>query len=47
LNGGSNRLSLRLPRTWIANNPLTQADLTQEQAFLEARGFELRIEMRD
>jgi exopolyphosphatase/guanosine-5'-triphosphate,3'-diphosphate pyrophosphatase len=47
LNGGANRLSLKLPRTWIANNPLTQADLTQEQAFLEARGFELRIETRD
>jgi exopolyphosphatase/guanosine-5'-triphosphate,3'-diphosphate pyrophosphatase len=47
LNGGANRFSLKLPRSWIANNPLTQADLTQEQAFLEARGFELRIETRD
>ena len=47
LSGGSNRLTLKLPRVWIANNPLTQADLTQEQTFLEARGFELRIETRD
>ncbi|HEY7673386.1 MAG TPA: exopolyphosphatase [Gammaproteobacteria bacterium] len=47
LSGGPNRLTVKLPRTWIANNPLTQADLTQEQTFLEARGFELRIETRD
>jgi hypothetical protein len=47
LSGGPNRLTVKLPRMWIANNPLTQADLTQEQTFLEARGFELRIETRD
>jgi exopolyphosphatase/guanosine-5'-triphosphate,3'-diphosphate pyrophosphatase len=47
LTGGPNRLSLELPRTWIANNPLTQADLTQEQSFLEARGFELQIETQN
>jgi exopolyphosphatase/guanosine-5'-triphosphate,3'-diphosphate pyrophosphatase len=47
LTGGPNRLTLKLPRAWIADNPLTQADLTQEQAFLEARGFELKIETRD
>ena len=47
LSSGPNRLTLKLPRSWIANNPLTQADLTQEQAFLEARGFELKIETRD
>jgi exopolyphosphatase/guanosine-5'-triphosphate,3'-diphosphate pyrophosphatase len=47
LNGGPNRLTLKLPRAWIANNPLTQADLTQEQAFLEARGFELKVETQD
>jgi exopolyphosphatase/guanosine-5'-triphosphate,3'-diphosphate pyrophosphatase len=46
LSGGKSRLTLKLPRAWIANNPLTQADLTQEQAFLEARGFDLRIETR-
>jgi exopolyphosphatase/guanosine-5'-triphosphate,3'-diphosphate pyrophosphatase len=47
LSGGTSRLTLRLPRAWLANNPLTQADLTQEQTFLEARGFDLRIETRD
>ena len=47
LTGGPDRLTLKLPRAWIANNPLTQADLTQEQTFLEARGFELLIETRD
>ena len=47
LTGGSNRLTLKLPRAWIVNNPLTQADLTQEQTFLEARGFELLIETPD
>jgi exopolyphosphatase/guanosine-5'-triphosphate,3'-diphosphate pyrophosphatase len=47
LSAGANRLGLKLPKAWIANNPLTQADLSQEQAFLEARGFELGIETRD
>jgi exopolyphosphatase / guanosine-5'-triphosphate,3'-diphosphate pyrophosphatase len=41
--GGQERLELRFPEDWLANNPLTQADLDQEQAWLEAQGFELRL----
>jgi exopolyphosphatase/guanosine-5'-triphosphate,3'-diphosphate pyrophosphatase len=40
---GSNRLELDIPEAWIANNPLTLADLGMEQAFLETRGFELKF----
>ena len=39
----SNRLWLRFPRAWLAHNPLTHADLSQEQAWLQARGFELML----
>ena len=40
---GTNRLEIEMPKTWIANNALTQADLGQEQEFLESRGFELSL----
>ena len=40
---GSNLLELRFPPGWLADNPLTEADLDQEQAWLQARGFELRL----
>lgn len=40
---GSDRLDLDIPEVWIADNPLTQADLAQEQEFLEAQGFELKF----
>ena len=43
LNGGLNRLEVRFQRRWFASNPLTQADLVQEQEFLAARGFELAL----
>ena len=44
LTPGKDVLSVRFPADWLANNPLTEADLAQEQAWLEARGFELRVE---
>ena len=44
LTAGKDMLTVRFPAEWLANNPLTEADLAQEQAWLEARGFELRVE---
>jgi exopolyphosphatase/guanosine-5'-triphosphate,3'-diphosphate pyrophosphatase len=41
--GGVNMLEVEIAKEWIANNPLTQADLDQEQEFLQSRGFELRL----
>jgi exopolyphosphatase/guanosine-5'-triphosphate,3'-diphosphate pyrophosphatase len=40
---GTDLLELRFPAEWLADNPLTEADLDQEQAWLQARGFELRL----
>ncbi|WP_428103517.1 hypothetical protein [Candidatus Rariloculus sp.] len=37
------RLEVLLPRAWYAENPLTQADLGQEQAWLQTRGFDLGL----
>jgi exopolyphosphatase / guanosine-5'-triphosphate,3'-diphosphate pyrophosphatase len=34
-------LGLRFPKEWLDANPLTQADLEQEQRWLQAVGFEL------
>lgn len=44
LTAGKNVLAVRFPAEWLANNPLTEADLVQEQGWLAARGFELRVE---
>jgi exopolyphosphatase/guanosine-5'-triphosphate,3'-diphosphate pyrophosphatase len=44
--GQKRRLILRLPKTWFTANPLTHADLLQEKAFLETRGFELVFESK-
>jgi exopolyphosphatase/guanosine-5'-triphosphate,3'-diphosphate pyrophosphatase len=41
--GFANKLELDIAKAWMANNPLTQADLGQEQEFLQSRGFELAI----
>jgi exopolyphosphatase/guanosine-5'-triphosphate,3'-diphosphate pyrophosphatase len=43
LGPGTELLEIRVPQAWIEQNPLTQADLEQEQAWLQARGFELRL----
>jgi exopolyphosphatase/guanosine-5'-triphosphate,3'-diphosphate pyrophosphatase len=44
LTPGKTLLGLRFPAYWLARNPLTAADLEQEQEWLQARGFELRVE---
>jgi exopolyphosphatase/guanosine-5'-triphosphate,3'-diphosphate pyrophosphatase len=36
-------LEVRFPEGWLDLNPLTVADLDQDQAWLAARGFELRV----
>jgi exopolyphosphatase/guanosine-5'-triphosphate,3'-diphosphate pyrophosphatase len=36
-------LELEFPQGWLDANPLTAADLTQEQSWLKARGFELAV----
>jgi exopolyphosphatase/guanosine-5'-triphosphate,3'-diphosphate pyrophosphatase len=43
LTAAEQQLELRFPRTWLADNPLTQADLVQEQTWLQENGFELRL----
>jgi exopolyphosphatase/guanosine-5'-triphosphate,3'-diphosphate pyrophosphatase len=43
LTPGKNWLELRFPAGWLDQNPLTAADLDQEQAWLQARGFELKV----
>ena len=43
LSPGNDVLVIRFPADWLARNPLTEADLEQEQSWLEARGFELRV----
>jgi exopolyphosphatase/guanosine-5'-triphosphate,3'-diphosphate pyrophosphatase len=44
LTPGKTVLELRFPANWLERNPLTAADLEQEQQWLQARGFELRVE---
>ena len=36
-------LEVRFPDGWLDLNPLTIADLEQDQAWLAARSFELRV----
>ena len=40
---GNDLLELRFPDGWLSGNPLTAADLEQEQEWLQARGFDLRV----
>ncbi len=40
---GHDSLEMRFPTGWLARNPLTEADLGQEQAWLEERGFALGV----
>lgn len=47
LEGGRNRLEVGFPRQWFGANPLTYADLLQEQEFLAARGFDLVLKAGD
>jgi exopolyphosphatase/guanosine-5'-triphosphate,3'-diphosphate pyrophosphatase len=39
--GGS--LGLEFPKAWLAEQPLTEADLEQEIRYLQAAGFRLRV----
>jgi exopolyphosphatase/guanosine-5'-triphosphate,3'-diphosphate pyrophosphatase len=43
LTPGKDCLELKFPKSWLDANPLTAADLEQEEAWLKARGFELKI----
>ncbi|MDN5869632.1 MAG: exopolyphosphatase [Nitrococcus sp.] len=40
---GADSLSLTFPSGWLAAHPLTEADLTQEGAYLEVAGMTLRV----
>lgn len=40
---GTRRLALSFPEGWLADHPLTRADMEQEQEFFEGGGFELVI----
>jgi len=40
---GKDSLELRFPHGWLDDNPLTAADLEQEETWLRARGFELTL----
>jgi exopolyphosphatase/guanosine-5'-triphosphate,3'-diphosphate pyrophosphatase len=43
LTPGKESLKLEFPGPWLDANPLTAADLEQEEAWLRARGFELEL----
>ena len=43
LEGGVDGLEVEFPKHWFSANPLTHADLLQEQEFLAPRGFELKL----
>ena len=43
LEAGRNRLDVRFPDGWLDSNPLTQADLELEQAYLKDAAFELNV----
>jgi exopolyphosphatase/guanosine-5'-triphosphate,3'-diphosphate pyrophosphatase len=46
LEPGQDVLAVRFPSGWLDLNPLTAADLEQEQGWLQARGFELQVRAR-
>lgn len=43
LTTGKDSLELEFPQRWLDDNPLTAADLEQEESWLRARGFELTL----
>jgi exopolyphosphatase/guanosine-5'-triphosphate,3'-diphosphate pyrophosphatase len=47
LEPGNDFLGLRFPSGWLDGNPLTAADLEQEQEWLQARGFDLEVTSSD
>ena len=44
LEPGQNGLTIRFPEQWLAQRPLTLADLKNEQDYLSRQDFELRVE---
>jgi len=46
LSTGKDSLDLKFPQGWLDANPLTAADLEQENEWLKARGFELTLASR-
>jgi len=40
---GKDSLEIGFPQGWLDDNPLTAADLEQEEAWLRARGFSLKV----
>ncbi len=38
------RMDIRFEKNWLADNPLTQADLAQEASYLETAGIKLKFE---
>lgn len=40
---GDDTVDVKFPAGWLDRNPLTAADLEQEQSWLRARGFDLRV----
>jgi exopolyphosphatase/guanosine-5'-triphosphate,3'-diphosphate pyrophosphatase len=44
LNASGNRVTLRLPESWVETHPLTWADLDGERDYLQAAGIELVLE---
>lgn len=45
LNGKSDSLVVTFPKNWLGANPLTHADLIQEQEFLAGRDFNLKLRL--
>ncbi|KAF0280617.1 MULTISPECIES: exopolyphosphatase [Spiribacter] len=43
LKAAGRKLTVRFPAGWLDDNPLVEADLSEEAGFLEAAGFRLRI----
>ena len=43
---GKESLELKFPEGWLDDNPLTAADLEQEEGWLNARGFSLKLANR-
>jgi exopolyphosphatase/guanosine-5'-triphosphate,3'-diphosphate pyrophosphatase len=46
LTPGKDSLEIKFPQNWLDDNPLTSADLEQEEQWLRARGFELTLANR-
>ena len=46
LAAGKDSLEITFPQKWLDDNPLTAADLEQEEVWLSARGFDLELKNR-